>query len=465
MRNPNRRMVVMGLAAGALSACEAVPYVPAKTKTATANVSGSRVKAAPAVAKLRANQTNPTQVWAFDGTVPGAGVRVTQGTRLRRRFVNALPQDSTIHWHGIRIDNTMDGVPGLTQDAVPQGGTFQYDFEVADAGTFWYHPHSNSFEQLSRGLSAPLIVKEKQPPDVDADLALMINHWVLDSNNQISGYGPGKNAPGPTSSHLTVNGAPTLVWETRQNERLRLRLINATAARVLRLRGAGFEGQIMALDGMPLAQPRRFSGITLAPAQRVDLIVDVTAQDGETAYLRDEFGDVLVALPVAGQASRSARPVAAPLPPNRESALVMQGARRVDVVMRGGQMGALSAARVMGADEPLGRSALIARGLSWSINGVAGMPTDPLADVGLGETVVLRVRNTNGLAHAMHLHGTHFRQVLGSGFGPLRDTILIGPNATMDIAFVADNPGSWMFHCHMLDHSVSGMMSWIKVSA
>ena len=148
------RRAFLACAGTALVGCSASTDAPGSAGNARANVFGSRVKAAPGVARLLPQQPSPTKVWAYDGTVPGAGVRVSQGSRLRRTFVNNLPRPSTIHWHGVRIENSMDGVPGLTQSAVPPGGRFTYDFAVKDAGTFWYHPHRDSLEQLSRGLSA-----------------------------------------------------------------------------------------------------------------------------------------------------------------------------------------------------------------------------------------------------------------------------------------------------------------------
>ena len=106
-----------------------------------------------------------TRIWGYDGQMPGTLIRVKQGDRIMRRFVNDLPQASSVHWHGLRIDNAMDGVAGLTQDAVPPGGTFDYDFTAHDAGTYWYHAHNRSMEQVARGLYGALIVEEAEPVD------------------------------------------------------------------------------------------------------------------------------------------------------------------------------------------------------------------------------------------------------------------------------------------------------------
>jgi len=107
---------------------------------------------------------------------------------------------------------------------------------------------------------------------------------------------------------------------------------------------------------------------------------------------------------------------------------------------------------------------MAAQGLAWAMNGVASVPETPLLDVGLGETVHLAMPNDTAWPHGMHLHGHHFREVRpGGAFGPLRDTLLVAPRSAAEIAFVADNPGDWLFHCHMVDHAASGMTTWIRV--
>ncbi|WP_412563648.1 multicopper oxidase domain-containing protein [Thalassobius sp. MITS945101] len=120
-----------------------------------------------------------TEVWGYDGLAPGPVLRFQQGERLQRRLVNALEQPTSIHWHGIRIDNAMDGVPGLTQAAVPPGGHFDYDFALPDAGSYWYHAHWASPEQVGRGLHGALIVEEDEAPEVDRDEVLVLDDWRL----------------------------------------------------------------------------------------------------------------------------------------------------------------------------------------------------------------------------------------------------------------------------------------------
>src|SRR5687767_2130124 len=127
-----------------------------------------------------------TDVWAYDGAVPGPELRFRQGERLRVEVHNALAVDTTVHWHGVRLPNAMDGVPQLTQAPIAAGGgRFLYEFDLPDAGTYWYHPHLGSPEQVGRGLYGALIVEERDPPAVDRDLVWVLSDWRLDREARI----------------------------------------------------------------------------------------------------------------------------------------------------------------------------------------------------------------------------------------------------------------------------------------
>ncbi|TMV13084.1 multicopper oxidase family protein [Arenibacterium halophilum] len=441
-----------------------LPVRAAAPETLTARV---------ATAQIAPPKYAATKVWTYDGALPGPVLRVPQGGRVTRRLVNDLPVSTTIHWHGIRIDNAMDGVAGLTQDAVPPGGTFDYDFSVPDAGTYWYHAHTNSMEQVARGLAGALIVEESTPPDVDRDEVILFDDWLLNPEDaqliEPMRHPMHLSHAGRIGNLLGANGTYDPVLETRPNERLRLRLINGANARIFVLRLHGMQGWMVALDGMPLAKPEPVSGdMVLAPAQRIDLIVDVTASDGKEAALLHPAGDdsweVLVRMPVTGAASTDARDAPAALPPNPRMDLPqLDSAQRLTMAMQGGAMSGMASARFEGRDTNFRE--LAGRGQFWALSGQSGMSDTPFASLSLGETVHLTLMNDTAFPHAMHLHGMHFRQVYSDGtFGPMRDTILSQPNDPLEIAFVADNPGKWLFHCHMLAHAASGMTTWINVS-
>ena len=255
-----------------------------------------------------------TDLWTINGALPGEALRLPQGDRLRVTVQNDLPQPSALHWHGIRIDNAMDGVPGITQSPIAPGARFDYDFALPDAGTYWYHSHAQAIEQVERGLQGPLIVTEADAPDVDQDLTLMLDDMRLTREAAIAeGFDNGHDLShgGRLGNVLLTNGGMEAAYPARQGDRLRLRLINSANARIFTLGLQGLRGWIMALDGMPLPAPQDLPDrIALAPAQRVDLFVDVTAAAGEDAFLihfdRDG-GYEQARFPVSGSGTRALR--------------------------------------------------------------------------------------------------------------------------------------------------------------
>ncbi|UWQ21468.1 multicopper oxidase family protein [Jannaschia sp. W003] len=456
---PTRRAV---LAAGAAAAL---------VRPAAARAGPTEITARGGRAQLLPAGHPETPVWGYDGTVPGPEIRVAQGARVERRLRNALDVPTATHWHGIRLPNAMDGVPGLTQDAVAPGETFDYAFAVPDAGTYWYHAHRDSTEQVGRGLRGPLVIEEREgAPEVDAEHVLMLEDWRLGPDGMHQGaFGmPHDDSHGGRIGNVvTTNGAvePALP-PAAPGARLRLRIVNAANARVFTLGLEGLEGWTVALDGMPLEAPEPIRGpLVLGPAQRADLVVDVTAEAGAEAFLvhlERDGGYVQASIPVAG-AVQARRPVPAPLPPNPAPRPAMTDARPLGLVLAGGAMGGMRGASV--GSERMDARTLAGRGLFWSLGGHAGPPDAPLAELARGETVRMVLRNETAWPHAMHLHGHHFAELGPDGRpGALRDTTLVAPRATAEIAFAADNPGDWLVHCHMLGHAASGMTTWLRVA-
>jgi len=425
-----------------------------------------------AKAQLAPAEYDKTAVWTFGNTVPGQSLRLKQGERFQRLFENQLPEPSAVHWHGIRIDNRMDGVPGLTQTLVQPGTQFLYDFTVPDAGTYWYHSHHRSWEQMARGLYGPLIVEEAVPPKVDRDEALLIDDWRMGSDAQILddfGQMMQMSHGGRTGNWLTVNGRG--VGESSINvsryERLRLRLINTANASLFQLKPQGLSGALMALDGQPLESPEPFTSIVLAPGQRADVIVDITAPDGENAFLNIVSGRQsipMVRFVTRGQRRATALPVPSPLQSNELPwSDDVVNAPLTELHMEGGAMGRLQQATYQG--KMMGMRDLVGNGMVWAFNGVAGMTGDPLLTASRGDPVRINIINDTSWPHGMHLHGHHFREINDQGgAGPWRDTLLLDRGERRQIGFIADNPGDWLLHCHMLEHQASGMKTWFRVS-
>ncbi|MDX1484958.1 MAG: multicopper oxidase family protein, partial [Alphaproteobacteria bacterium] len=404
-------------------------------------------------------------------------LRVKQGDALSVSLHNRLPQETSIHWHGIRLPNAMDGVSGLTQDPVGAGANFDYRFELPDAGTYCYHTHNRSWEQMARGLYGMLVVEEADPPQADRDLAFIVDDWRLDNRGQIDGrsFGamPDWAHAGRLGNWVTVNGKPGPVLKVRAGERIRLRVLNAANARIFQLAFPGLRPWVMALDGQPIAPWRSDPGpLTLAPGQRVDLLIDMTGGPETASPVRALFPRQVVDIakfaygpedPLRRAGLGPPAPLAAnPLP----GPLSLKDAVVAPLRMEGGAMGGMMGAMMGGRMH--GMRSLMAEGKVWAFNGVAGLPDRPLVTVRRGQTVRIDMDNANRWPHAMHLHGQHFKVVHRNGTAvegsPWRDTELVQPGERVSIAFIAAAPGKWLLHCHMLEHQAGGMSTWIEVT-
>jgi FtsP/CotA-like multicopper oxidase with cupredoxin domain len=468
----SRRQVILG--GGLALACIRLPHARAQTGEGDVRILTARA----GTAALRGAGQTPTAVWGFDGTVPGPTLRLRRGGELKVRLLNNLPEPTLIHWHGVRLPNAMDGVPHLTQHPVEPGGSFEYRFRVPDAGTFWYHSHLYSSEQIERGLYGVLIVEEPEPVAVDRDLVLVLDDWRLTGDGSVdeASFRSFHDAAhqGRIGRHVTVNSSPALDIPVLANERLRLRLVNAANARVFGVRLDGHAARVMAIDGQP-AEPFLANGarVTLGPGNRVDLFVDATLKPGsEAALMVDNFG---TELPLARLAygEQPARPEPLPdprpLPANPlPERMDFRGALRLDMPLEGGAMSALMMNRARTGGEIPGHG-IDPRARIWTVMGLASSGHDgpPAFSVRRGRTVMLSFPNRTAFPHTMHLHGHHFRLLdrLDDGWKPYwLDSVLVLPQETARIAFVADNPGKWMIHCHMLEHQETGMAAWFEVT-
>ncbi|MAC80907.1 MAG: copper oxidase [Rhodobacteraceae bacterium] len=405
-----------------------------------------RLVAAPVTDRILPAGDPMTAMLGLNGATPGPEIRLRHGDRLTLGFENRIGAPSALHWHGIRIDNAMDGVPGLTQDAVPDGAGMEYAFDLPDAGTYWYHSHNRSWEQVEQGLYGALIVEERDPPQVDHDITVLIDDWRLQEDGTLIGDFANMHDFAHGGRLGNFARAIPSVDEVRAGDRIRLRLINAATARIFPVALKGVEGRIVALDGMPLPVPRAFANLQLAPAQRIDVIGDVTGAvvfDFPTGGGPYELGRIAAN-------GKNPNPVGGPvptLPPNRV-AMPAPDPRVLELRMEGGAMGG----RHAGDD-------------IWAFNGRSGLADTPFARFGPGETARIRLINDTAFPHGIHLHGHHFHHVTPEGApGDLRDTTLVGAGESRDILCVFDNPGKWLLHCHMLGHQASGMKTWVEVT-
>jgi len=372
----------------------------------------------------------------------------------------------------------MDGVPGLTQEPVKPGESHDYEFVAPDAGTYWYHTHSRAWEQMARGLYGLLIVEDDQDQHFDRDIPLALDDWALEADGQLASESLGSLHEwahgGRLGNWLTTNGRGRQVLGVRSGERIRLRLANTANARILDLAVEGADASLIALDGHPVS-PMPLSGksLSLSPGQRTDLLLDVRGKPGDKIEIVEVSGEqaqvaaTFAIEPEPKSNGRAGQPFSALTHTMDHGKFDVSSAEPVELKMSGGAMGRMDRAIVNGLER--GWRELVELKRVWAFNGVAGDLDRPLLQAKLGQTVVINIVNDTSWPHAMHLHGHHFKVVArrrqSIANAPWRDTELVEPDETVAIAFLADNPGKWLLHCHMLGHQVSGMTTWFDVIA
>ncbi|MBM6595805.1 multicopper oxidase family protein [Microvirga pudoricolor] len=444
---PSRR-TALGLGLGWF--CWTLNPLGAQAQTPPQSKEAPEWKAGPVKVHLRPDAADEAELWRFDGG-PAPVLRVRQGEEVRLRVSNGTPAPLSLHFHGVRGPNAMDGVAGLTQAAVGPGEDFEYRFTPPDAGTFLIRPciPGGSAEATERGLTGLLIVEEITPPPVDSDIALVLDDWKLSETGALAPFGVDQGPSGRLGNWLTVNGGPVPERvEVRPGSRVRLRLANASNARILRLQFDGMKPFVIAVDGQPTDtfEPLRAS-LPFPPGTRYDLLVDMPRQQDATGTVKALLGNgiPLLQLIAAGEVA-APKPAMAPIPENRKlpEAIRLQSATRADLAIT--------------YDEG-------AR--AWRINGKLGSVETPALRVKRGAPVVLALDNRTPYPQPFHLHGHSFRllHAMDDGWEPYwLDTLQVPEKRTIRIAFVADNPGRWLLASTVLERFDAGLWCWIEVT-
>ncbi|MFX3618758.1 MAG: multicopper oxidase family protein [Sporolactobacillus sp.] len=474
--------------------------------------------------KLSSGVTVP--VWTFNGSAPGPEIRVEKGQKIRVTLKNKLTAPVSIHWHGYPVPNKMDGIPGVTQDAVAPGKSFTYEFVADKTGTYWYHSHQDSVNQVDRGLYGAFIVEDPKEK-YDKDYTLMLDEWVTDKNqinsqikamtpvsqsnknNGDSGMGSmpgmdmggsdqgssnrdsnnGMNMDNMGNSHsesgnssgmnmsgnmmadnmsrydlYTINGKsgslvkPLMV---KKGDRVRLRFINAGyLSHNIHIHGHNIK--VIATDGQPINNPQIVKNqvISIAPGERYD--VSFTADNPGRWYIEDHgttkgTNGMKALIDYEGSKATTDRPNASTQLPainfadyGTKTKPEFTLNQKYDVTY------------TMNLNAGMSK-----KGMAYTINGKTFPNTDPIK-VKTGDRVKIKLVNRDHMNnHPMHLHG-HFFQVLSkdgksvSGSPIYKDTLNVKPGETYEIAFLANNPGIWMFHCHDLHHANAGMITEVR---
>lgn len=395
-------------------------------------------------------------------------LRLKQGEPAAIRFTNRMEEATTVHWHGLRVPHAMDGVAWVSQLPLGQGESFDYAFTPPDAGTFWYHPHCNTFDQLQRGLNGIVIVEEAEPPAFDADLPVLLRDFRLGPDGQFLHLSVARNAAraGTLGAVMTANWQVDPALPVPAGGLVRLRLVNSDVTRVHRLFLPGAQGVVLALDGHPLERPADLpvsaeTALALAPGQRVDLGL----LGADLAVMTDTKGGArrLMRLVAAGSGMRRGLEEMPRLAPNPLPVPDLDQAERLDFLF-----GWSPAGEAKGGSSLCGETGQ----RFWSINRIASGPDGPdpgapLATLTRGRSYVLTFRNETQNDHPIHLHGLAFR-LLRSDRRALvphwTDTALLLAGETVEVALVADNPGDWVLHCHVIEHQKTGLSGFLRVT-
>ncbi len=429
------------------------------------------VRLTAAESEIELAQRGRYRKWLYNGMFPGPEIRLKEGERLRVTIENKLPEGTTIHWHGIPVPNAMDGVPGLTQQPIPPGQTFVYEFTAGPPGSYLYHSHVGL--QIDRGLIAPLIVEEKRPHiEYDREYVLMLDDFLTQAPRPlgdlgVGGAGSGRMGGGmmrgrgmggmmqgggmgmmgvqvPPYAALLINGrAPEdpAAFRTKRGERVRFRLLNPSGATTYRLAVSGHHMVVTHTDGRPV-KPHTVDALLIGMGERYDVLVEAS----------NPGNWLIAAAPVEGQAAPAQALLQYADAPASKSNTLPEG-------LRGGRV--LELKDLQATENPERRrpdrtlDLTLSGGMmspAWTINGQAYPNADPL-EIHDGETVQVRMMNMSMMLHPMHLHGHFFR--VGDVF---KDTVIVPPHmGRVTFEFKADNPGKWFFHCHNIYHMEAGM--------
>jgi FtsP/CotA-like multicopper oxidase with cupredoxin domain len=422
------------------------------------------------------------------------GLHLKEADGFNVEVVNQLKEPTSIHWHGLILPALMDGVPFVSQDPIPPGGTYHYQFPLKQSGTYWLHSHYGLQEQLLA--SAPLILEsEEQNAKADEQYTVLLSDYSFTPPAKIlerlkvgmpgTGGMSMKKMPaaqklyaqkwddsGGFARTVVEGGLPdtdikydalianrrTLddpqVFRVKPGHSVLLRIIAGSAATNFFVNTGALSSQLTAVDGKDI-EPVSGNYFQLGVAQRIDLLVKIPDQGG--------------AFPIVAQGEGTKQQCGVFLATENEKIpKISLEAEFATAGLDNTQELRLKAKNPL-PEKPVDRSLPCILGGNmakyyWTING-AVYPNRNSLDVKENERVEIVLRNDTGMTHPMHLHGhdVQVTEIDGAKVqGALRDTLIVPPKSTIKVIFDASNPGVWAFHCHILYHAAVGMFTVLK---
>ncbi len=422
--------------------------------------------------------------WGYDSQLPGPLLRATAGDLVEVTLDNQLSEATSVHWHGLAIANAMDGVPGVTQPDIEPGSEFTYRFVVPDPGTYWFHPHHGL--QLERGLYAPFVIDDPdEHVDADVDYVIMLDDWLdgtgttpeaeyerirsagmemgdmsdmssMDHESMEMATSPllGGDAGDARHPYHLINGRPledpaTLEPLPRAGDRVRLRFVNASADTAYRVAIGGHRLTVTHTDGFPVA-PVAVDAFLIGMGERYDVTVDV--QSGAWPIVA-----------IAEGKDQRAGAILRTAGTNAGTSMTFDAAELDGKWLRYADLAAHERARLDPPDDVTDIDISLTGGMmmtDWGIDGNRYGDHVPI-EIEAGRWYSLNVANDTTMWHPIHVHG-HTPQVGRSAGGVRKDTINILPGTATQLVFQANNPGTWMLHCHNAYHLEAGMATLLK---
>lgn len=449
-------------------------------------------------------------MYGFNGQVPGPLIRVAQNATIVVRFHNRIDLPSTVHWHGVRLDNHSDGVPGLTQEAVQPGGTFLYTVHFPDAGIYWYHPHVREDIEQSMGLVGNMLVDS---PDsayyspANRDVVLVLSDLMIHADTLIpfGKEGPDFALMGRIGNVPLVNGEPNLKLTAKTGEVVRYFFTNAASSRTWNVSIPGVPLKVLASDVSRFEREQAVTSVILAPAERyvvearfdrpgrfplVNAIQAINHYKGEfdpqvdtlgwitveSATAKPDYGasfDTLHAYPAVSAEIERFRPYFDKAPDKRIRLTVATSGLPLLTV----QFMSIDTAYYHPVEWVDGMPEMnwlsTSKQVRWVLRDEATGKENEAIDwhVRQGSVVKLRIFNDpksfHPMPHPIHLHGQRMLVVSRDGVRTRnlvwKDTVLVPVGSTVDLLIDASNPGDWMLHCHIAEHLGSGMMTMMHV--
>ncbi len=434
-------------------------------------------------------------MYGYNGQIPGPLLRVKQGSTFTVNVTNNIDLPTSIHWHGLRLDNANDGAVGLTQKEIESGGNFRYTVKVPDEGIYWYHTHIREDIQQPMGLYGNILVTAADPKAynvVNREEVVAVSDLLLDDSGQPIPFGA-KDADhtlmGRFGNVMLVNGSTDYTLAVSQGEVVRFYLTDTANTRTFKIDFGGAKMKLVGSDNGRYEKEQFVDSVTLSPSERaiVDVLFDkagtytIMHRSPEASY---PLGSVTVGtqatspsyinefktLATHDDVIRNIAPFRSSFDKAPDHTLIL------DMSMMGGMnhgmMAGVPAGGIEWEDNAMNAMSMGSM-MKWKmVDQETGAANDKLTyTANVGDKVKIRIINKKDSAHPMqhpiHFHGQRFLVLADNGVENTdfvwKDTVLVPAGHTVDILLDASNPGDWMFHCHIAEHLSNGMMGLFRV--